>query len=64
MDWATVVRFWAGVGNYSLRHRVYTGSGADPASYQLCTGSSFPGVKRTRRDADHWTPSTTEIKNA
>jgi hypothetical protein len=30
-------------GNFSLRHRVQTGSGAHPASYQMGTGGSFPG---------------------
>jgi hypothetical protein len=37
------VRFLAGAGNFSLRHRVQTGSGAHPVSYQMCTLSSFLG---------------------
>jgi hypothetical protein len=32
------VPFPAGAGNFSLRHRVQTGSGAHPASYLMGTG--------------------------
>jgi hypothetical protein len=39
------VRFSTGAGNFSLRHRVQTGSGAHPASYSIGTGGSFPGGK-------------------
>jgi hypothetical protein len=39
------VRFPAGAGNFSLHHRVQTGSGAYPASYPLGTMGSFPGGK-------------------
>jgi hypothetical protein len=39
------VRFPAGAGNFSLHHRVQTGSGAHPASYQMGTAGSFPGHK-------------------
>jgi hypothetical protein len=39
------VRFPAGAGNFSLRHRVQTGSGAHAASYAMGTGGSFPGSK-------------------
>jgi len=45
MGWAIGVRFPAGAGNISLRHRVQTGSEAYPASYQISTGGSFPEVK-------------------
>jgi hypothetical protein len=41
--------FWQGLGLLSLRHRVQTGSGAQPASYLMGTGGS--------------PPSSTEIKN-
>jgi hypothetical protein len=37
------VRFPAGAGNFSLRHRVQTGSGDHPASYPMGTGDSFRG---------------------
>jgi hypothetical protein len=37
---------WA--GNFSLRHRVQTGSGAHPASYPMGTGGSFRGGKAAR----------------
>jgi hypothetical protein len=44
-DRMIVVRLPVGVGNFSLHHRVQTGSGAHPASYPLGTGGSFPGGK-------------------
>jgi hypothetical protein len=37
------VRFPAEAGNFSLHHRVQTGSGAHPASYPMGTRGSFPG---------------------
>jgi hypothetical protein len=39
------VRFPARAGNFPIHRRVQKGSGAHPASYPLCTGRSFPGVK-------------------
>jgi hypothetical protein len=42
-DWGTKVRFPAGVGNFSLNHRVQNGSAAHPASYPMGTRGSFPG---------------------
>jgi len=36
------------VGNFSLRHRVQTGSGTHPASYSMSTGGSFPGGRTAR----------------
>jgi hypothetical protein len=39
------VRFPAGAGNFSLRHRVQTGSGVHSASYPMGTRGSFPGGK-------------------
>jgi hypothetical protein len=52
-----LVRFQAGAGNFSLHHRVQTGSGALPASYPMGTRGSFPGGK-----ADHSPPSSAEVK--
>jgi len=37
----------AGIGNYSLHHRVQTGSGPHPAFYSMGTGGSYPGDKAT-----------------
>jgi len=34
-----------GAGNFSLHHRVQTGSGAHPASYPMGIRGSFPGGK-------------------
>jgi hypothetical protein len=39
------VRFPAGVGNFSLRHRVQTGFGAQTASYTMSTGGFLPVSK-------------------
>jgi hypothetical protein len=36
------VRFPAGAGNFSLHHRIQTGSGAHPTPYTIDTGGSFP----------------------
>jgi hypothetical protein len=44
-DRGSRARFPAGVGNFSLHHRVLNGSGAHPASYPM-------GVKRPGREAD------------
>jgi hypothetical protein len=38
-------RFPAGVGNFSLHHRVQNGSGAHAASYPMGTRGSFPWGK-------------------
>jgi hypothetical protein len=39
------IRIPAEAKNFSLRHRVQTGSGAHPASYPMGTGGSFPAGK-------------------
>jgi hypothetical protein len=44
-DRGSRVRFTAGVGNFSLHHRVQNGSGAHPVSYPMVTRSFFPGGK-------------------
>jgi hypothetical protein len=44
-DRGSRVRFQAGVGNFSLHHRLQNGSGAHPASYPMGTRGSFPGGK-------------------
>jgi hypothetical protein len=50
------------VKKFSLLHIVQTGSGVQPASYKMGTGSSFPGVKRQGREADHSSPTNAEVK--
>jgi hypothetical protein len=62
--WAgcSVVRVPAGAGNFSLHHRVQTGSRAHPASYPMGTRGYFPGDKAAGREAGHSTPSSTEVK--
>jgi len=50
-------------GNFSLHHRVQTGSGAHPASYRMSIRSSFTGgEKRPGREADHSHPTNAEVK--
>jgi len=44
-DVGSKVRLTAGAGNFSLHHRVHTGSGAHPASYTMDIMGSFPGDK-------------------
>jgi hypothetical protein len=44
-DRGSSVRFPAGAGNFSLHHRVQTGSEAHPAFYPMVTRGSFPGGK-------------------
>jgi len=62
MSWTTGVRSTEGEGILSLRHRVQTGSGFHKASYRMDTGSSFLGVKRPGRVADHPPRSCAEVK--
>jgi hypothetical protein len=56
------VHFPAGDWNFSLRHRVQTGSGAHPVSYPMDTGALYLGVKRPGTEADHSLPSSVEVK--
>jgi hypothetical protein len=58
------VRFPAGAGNFSLHHRVQTGSGAHAQPpIQLVPAALSLWVKRQRRDADPSPPSNTQVKN-
>jgi hypothetical protein len=41
------VRVPVGTRNFSLRHRVQTGTGARPASYTMVNRASFPGGNAT-----------------
>jgi hypothetical protein len=47
---------------FSLLHIVQTGSGAHPAYYRMGTKALSPGVKRPGREADHSSPTSTEVK--
>jgi len=44
-DRSSRARYPAGAGNLFLHHRVQNDSGAQPASYPMGTGGSFPGGK-------------------
>jgi hypothetical protein len=52
-DWGSGVRFPAGVGNFSLHHRVQNGSGPTQPPIQGVPGALSLGVKRPGREADH-----------
>jgi hypothetical protein len=58
---------WSGVriaardGNFSLHHRVQTGSGPQLASYPMGSNGSL-GVKRPGREAENSPPSSAEVK--
>jgi len=53
----------AGRGSdFSLHHRVQTGSKSHPASYPMGKGALSPGVKRPARESDHLPPSSAEVK--
>jgi hypothetical protein len=47
---------------FSLLHVFQKGCWANPASYPMCTGGSFPGVKRQGREVDHSPPTSAEVK--
>jgi hypothetical protein len=55
------VRFPAGARNFSLHHRVQTGSGAHAAPSPMGTGGCSPGA-RPGRETDHSPPSNAEVK--
>jgi hypothetical protein len=61
-----VVRFLASVLHFSVFHIVEISSGARPAFYPKATsgveGGSSPEVKRSRREADHSSPTNAEVE--
>jgi hypothetical protein len=59
MGWTKVLRLPAATGIFSIRHRIQTGSGAEPASYTAGTEGSFP-----EGEANHSPPSNAEVNNA
>jgi hypothetical protein len=56
------VQIPAGAGNFSLRHRVQTDSGAHPTSCLVVNGALSLGVKRPGSEADHSSPFNAEVK--
>jgi hypothetical protein len=55
------VRFLPEAGNFSLHHRVQTGSGVHSAAYTTGTGGFSLWVKQPGREADHSPPSSAEV---
>jgi hypothetical protein len=62
-SFAVATRYWLDGpgGRARFSAPVQTGTGADPASYTMGTGS-FPRVKRPGRDIEHPPPSRAEVK--
>jgi hypothetical protein len=54
--WTTGARLPVGTGNFSLIHRIQTGSEVHSASYEMGTSCSYPGGK-----ADTSLPSNAEV---
>jgi hypothetical protein len=61
-DWKIGVRFLTAAGNFSLRRRVHTGSGAHPTPIQWVPGVLSLGVKRPVCEDDHLPPSSAKVK--
>jgi hypothetical protein len=61
-EWEVGIRVLKKSKEFSLLHIVETGSGAHSASYSMSTESSFSGVKRQGREADHSTTTSAEVK--
>jgi len=61
-DRGPMVRFPAGVGNFSLSHCIQTGSEAQSASYPVGIGDFSPGLKWLGRETYHSLPSSAEVK--
>jgi hypothetical protein len=57
------VRVPAWAGNFSLHHRVHSGSGAHSAFIRWVPGAPSLGVKWPGPEADHSPPSSAEVKN-
>ena len=56
-------RILVGASDFSPRQNVHTASRAHQASYSVRTGVHFRGVKWQRREVNHSTPSSAEVKN-
>ena len=49
--------------DFSVLYSIQIGSGANPASYSVNTGISFPELKRPEREFDNSPVANAEIKN-
>jgi hypothetical protein len=52
-----------GVRDFSTLHSTQTSSGAQPVSYPMVQGALSLGAKWLGLEADHWPPSSAEVKN-
>jgi hypothetical protein len=48
---------------FSLLYSIHAGSWAQPVSYAMSTGDSFPGIMQPGSEADHSHPPSAEVKN-
>jgi hypothetical protein len=60
--WTIGVRFPAGAGNFSFRHRVHTGSRPTQPPIRWVQDALSLGVNRPGREADHSPASSAEVK--
>jgi hypothetical protein len=49
---------------FSLPHSTQVGSVLHAASYSLCNGDYFPGLKRPRHESDYSTISSADVNNS
>jgi hypothetical protein len=63
MGWVNVIRFPAGYGIFSLRHRIQTALETTQTATELVPGALSLGLKRPGREADHFSPSSAEVRN-
>lgn len=56
------VPFLTGTTEFSVLHRVQTGSMTEPAPYLMGIGHSSLELKQLRHEVDHSRPSSTEVK--
>jgi hypothetical protein len=61
-DFLLLVRVPSGVGNFSLHHRIQTGSGTTQPPIQWVPGTLSLGVKWLRCEADYSPSSSSEVK--
>jgi hypothetical protein len=60
---ANGLEFEPDMGKICLYHVVQIGSGANPASYKMAIGNSFPEIKRPGSEAQHSPPPSADAKN-
>jgi hypothetical protein len=62
MGWMIAGSSPAGAGNFSINHRVRTGSGTHPVSYPMGNMGFSLGIKQLGREADYSPSFSAEVK--